>query len=390
MNDSQTEKPFQPESGEKKLKLERRPTYAEIDLKLLADNFQHLKSLFPAVKIMAVAKADAYGHGLTAISRELESLSVDYLGVGFLEEGIALREVGVKCPILVLGGVAGYQINYFLEYELELTASSHYITAEIDRRARRMNRRARIHLKIDTGMNRIGVNYRRAREFLEFAGGLSYVEVMSVYSHLSSAEDNPEFTNLQFKRLKEIQKISPKILGKKVPFHLLNTAGIMNFPVGSLDFIRPGLMIYGLVPDASFRKETKVEPVMSLKSEVVFLKRVPAGEGISYGLTHTTNRETTIATIPIGYGDGYPHRLSNCGEVLIGGKRYPIVGRVCMDQIMVDVGDDRIRIGQEVVLVGCQGGERITVEEICELTGAIPYEVTIGITERVPRIYLRE
>ena len=367
--------------------LERRPTYAEIYLNRVSENLSLIKKLVPASKIIAIVKADAYGHGLTAISRELEKSGCDYLGVGFLEEGVKLRDDGIKCPILVLGGVAGYQINHFLQNDLELTASSHYITEEIDRRARRLNRLAPIHLKIDTGMNRIGVNYKRAENFLKFASSLTNVEIKGIYSHLSSGESDFEFTKLQFNRLKQIQSVSESILGKVIPFHLLNSAGILNFPEGQLDFVRPGMLIYGIVPDESYRAKIDVKPVLSLKSEVVFVKRVSAGEGISYGLTYTTERETTIVTIPIGYGDGFPHRLSNKGKVIIAGKKYPIAGRVCMDQIMVDVGNDKIRIGEETVLIGSQGNEDITVEEICGLTGAIPYEIPIGITERVPRIY---
>lgn len=370
--------------------LERRPTYAEIKLNRISENISKIEKLVPGSKIIAIVKADAYGHGLTAISQELEKSNCDFLGVGFLEEGVTLREKGIKNRILVLGGVAGYQINHFLEYNLELTASSHYITAEIDRRARRLNKLAPIHLKIDTGMNRIGVNYKRAEKFLEFAAGLPNIQVKGIYSHLAAAENDSEFTKLQFDRLKGVQEISGKILGKSVPFHLLNSAGIMNLPEGKLDFVRPGMLIYGLFPDNSFRSKIDVQPIMSLKSEVVFLKRIPAGESISYGLTHITEKETTIATIPIGYGDGYPFRLSNKGQVIIAGKKYPIVGRVCMDQIMVDVGNDKIMIGEEVVLIGSQGKEKITVEDICELIGAIPYEIPIGITERVPRIYIKD
>jgi len=368
--------------------LERRPTYAEISLGNLDYNFSKVRESVGKTKIIAIVKADAYGHGLLAIAERLEMIGTDYLGVGFLEEGVVLREQGIKCPILVLGGVAGYQINYFLEYNLELTASSQYIISEIDRRAGRMNKKARVHLKIDTGMNRIGVNYKRAEHFFQFSAGLANIEVVGIYSHLAVAEDDMEFTQLQYQRLMELQAKSDLIFKRKIPFHLLNSAGIMNFSEGKLDIVRPGLMLYGMSYDEKSRESAGVKPLLTLKSEVVFIKQVSAGEGISYGLTHRTAEETTIATVPIGYGDGYPHRLSNCGQVLIGGKRYPVVGRVCMDQIMVDVGKDRIRIGQDVVLIGTQDGEVISVEEICRLTGALPYEITIGLTERVPRLYL--
>jgi len=368
--------------------LERRPTYAEVDLEAFKHNFQHIRAKFPGVKIAAIVKADAYGHGLLPIARYLEKLRAYYLGVGFLEEGIALREDKIALPILVLGGVAGFQIDHFLEYDLDLTASSHLILSEIDRRARRMNRIAKVHLKIDTGMNRIGVNYRRGLEFLEAAAKLPGLEVKSVYSHLASAETDREFTEEQCRRLQEFRAPAEKIFRDKIPFHILNTAGILNHPGWAMDLIRPGLMLYGLNPDLSYLPQSKLQPVLSVKSEIVFIKRVQPGEGISYGLTHTTSRETTIVTIPIGYGDGYPVRLSNKGQVLIKGKRFPIVGKVCMDQIMVDTGEERVRIGEEVVLIGKQETGSITIEEICPLTDTIPYEITCGLTSRVPRLFL--
>lgn len=380
--------PTKSETHHYPLLLERRPTYAEVDLNNFQRNFETVRKLAPGRKIIAIVKADAYGHGLIPISQYLEKLGADYLGVGFLEEGVTLREKDIKLPIMVLGGVAGFQIDHFLEYNLELTASSHFILSEIDRRARRMNRKARVHLKIDTGINRIGVNFKRGVEFLEAASKLTGVEVVSVYSHLASAESDLEFTKEQYKRLLELRKPADSFFNRKVLFHLLNSAGVMNFPEGALDMVRPGLMLFGMTPDVSYLERHIVEPIMSVKSEIVFIKRIPPGEGISYGLTYVTDKVTTIVTIPIGYGDGYPVRLSNIGEVLIDGKRYPIAGRVCMDQIMADVGDARVRVGEEVVLIGKQGEDCISVEEICQKTGAIPYEITVGIKSRVPRLYV--
>jgi alanine racemase len=370
--------------------LERRPTYAEVDLTALEMNYSAIRRRLPETGIIAIVKADAYGHGLIPIAKAFERFGADCIGVGFLEEGIALREAGISAPVLSLGGVAGFQIDYFLEYDLELTASSLSILQEIHRRARRMNRIAKVHLKIDTGLNRIGVNYKRALPFLETSASLPGIEVKGIYSHLASAGSDPEFTNLQFQRLREFQKPAQRIFGREIPFHLLNSAGIITFPEGALQLVRPGLVLYGMVNDIEYRKIIKLFPVLSLKSEAVFIKRVPAGEGVSYGSTYTVPKETTIVTVPIGYGDGYPQRLSNKGFALIGGKKFPIAGKVCMDQIMLDVGDNYVRIGEEVVLIGKQGDAQITVEDICAQIEAIPYEVTIGITSRVPRLYLGE
>ena len=370
--------------------LERRPTFTEVDLSVLRENLGAVRKLVPGSKIICIIKADAYGHGLIPIGKALEDAGADYLGTGFLEEGVILREAGVELPILVLGGVAGFQIDYFMEYDLELTASSNFIIHEIDRRARRMNQAAKVHLKIDTGMNRIGVNYRRALDFIQVAAGLPFIQVKGIYSHLASADTDPEFTQLQYQRLIELQKPAGEMFSRKIPFHLLNSAGIMNFPQGALDLVRPGLMLYGMNPVETYLPKAPVKPVLSLKSEVVFIKKVPAGEGISYNLTHTAEKDTTIVTVPIGYGDGFPFLLSNQGRALIKGRSFPIVGRVCMDQLMVDIGEERVRIGEEVVLIGSQGEERITAEEIAAKIGVIPYEVTIGITNRVPRLYLNE
>ncbi|MBL7191040.1 alanine racemase [bacterium] len=369
---------------------ERRPTYSEINLTAFRHNFQLVRRLAGGAKVMGIVKADAYGHGLLEISRELEALNVDYIGVGFLEEGIALREAGINTPILVLGGVAGYQINSFLEYNLELTASSKFIASEIDRRARRMDKKAIVHLKIDTGMNRIGVNYQRAADFMRFAGGLANLIVKGIYTHLAAADSDPEFTKLQLNRFKDVIKSASAIFSPTPIFHVLNSAGLINFPEYCFDMVRTGIMLYGMVPSNSLLGRLDLKPVMSLKSEVVFLKRAAADEGISYDLTYRTKTDTQIVTIPIGYGDGYPVRLSDCGQALIGGKRYPVVGRVCMDQIMVDAGDAMVRIGEEVTLIGKQGDDCITVEEICSLTGAIPYEIPIGTTSRVPRLYIKD
>lgn len=368
--------------------LERRPTYAEVDLDAFKYNYSTVRKLVPRTKIVAIVKADAYGLGLKPIAILIEQLKAEYLGVGFLEEGVTLRDYGIKLPIMVLGGVAGFQIDYFLEYNLDLTASSHFILNEIDRRARRKGKTAKVHLKIDTGINRIGVNFRRGLEFIEMASKLKGIEVMSIYSHLASADTDKAFTEEQCCRLEKLKIPAEKIFNRKMPFHTHNSAGIINHPKNAMDWVRPGLMLYGLTPDISYLDKDLLKPVLSLKSEVVFIKRVSKGEGISYNLTHITAKDTTIVTIPIGYGDGYPVRLSNKGEVLIKGKRYPVVGKVCMDQIMVDIGDDRVNIGEEVVMIGSQGGDRITVEKICHQTGAIPYEITCGIKSRVPRLYV--
>ncbi|HEX7345058.1 MAG TPA: alanine racemase, partial [bacterium] len=313
-------------------------------------------------------------------------------GVGFLEEGIELRRAGITAPILVLGGAVGYQAALFLEYDLELTVSSVALARRVAqevRRPRRRIKRARVHLKIDTGMGRIGVNWSNALPFIEEALSLKELEVVGIYSHFAAAdEEDSTFTRTQLARFTHFLH-QLRQLKKRLPVcHIANSGALMQYPDSLFDMVRLGISLYGCRPADTMSLSIPLEPVLSLVSEVVFVKRVPEGTPVSYGCTWKAPKETTIATVPIGYGDGYPRALSNKAQVLIRGQRLPVVGLVCMDQLMVDCGDLRVEFGDPVVLIGRQGEDRISAEEVARWLDTIPYEVTTQINARVPRVFL--
>jgi len=337
---------------------------------------------------MAVVKADAYGHGLLQCAKLFADLGADYFGVGFVEEGIALRRAGLRVPVLVMGGIVGSQIAIFLEHDLDMTASSVFKIEAINDAASGLGKRARVHLKIDTGMNRIGQNWQTAHLLFEAAKRCTHVEIAGIYSHLATAEDfQSDFAELQIARFRRVLD-DAKSLGLETGLrHLTNSAGTIRFPDAHLDMIRPGIGLFGQYAAPNLAEIFPLTAAMSLISEIVYLKRVKKGESVSYGLKWTADEDTWIATVPVGYGDGYPRLLSAHAPVLIGGKRYPIIGAVCMDQLMVNLGQDRYRVGEPVVMWGRQGNDEISLWEICRPSGFIPYELPIFLTGRVPRVF---
>lgn len=367
-----------------------RPTFARVDADALAHNFRVFRECAPGVKLMAVVKADAYGHGLIKCARLFGELGADYLGVGFVEEGIALRRAGVRSPVLVLGGTVGTQISHFLEHDLELTASSVFKIEAINAEAAGLGKQARVHLKIDTGMNRIGQNFRTAPLLFEAARRCGHVEVVGIYSHLATAEEeDPAFTDLQIERFQSALHAA-EAAGLHPPVrHLANSAGALRFPQTHFDMIRPGLGLYGQHAAQSLQAEFPLRPALTLQSEIVYLKRVRKGESVSYNRTWTAPEDVWVATVPVGYGDGFPRLLSGRAQVLIGGRRYPIAGTICMDQFMVNLGQDRHPVGEPVVLWGRQGDAEIPLWELCAASGHIPYELPILLTGRVPRVFVQ-
>lgn len=366
-----------------------RPTFARIYRDAIAANYASFRGLARESQLMAVVKADAYGYGLVHCAKLFSELGADYLGVGFVEEGILLRREGIQKPILVLGGIVGSQIDLFLEYDLDLTASSVFKLEAIEREAQAAGKIARVQLKIDTGMNRIGQNFRSAENLLKAAKNAKHVSVTGIYSHLATAEDRDSaYANLQITRFCDVREQAKQCgLGDAI-FHLVNSAGAIRFPEARLDMIRPGLGLYGQHAAFYLQQELPLRPAHQLVSEIVYVKGVRKGEGVSYNLNWTAPDNVWVATVPVGYGDGYPRLLSNKASVLISGKRYPIVGTVCMDQFMVNLGHDSHNVGEEVVLWGKQGNDEITLWELCEAAGFIPYELPIYLTGRVPRLFV--
>ena len=365
----------------------QRPTRILVDLDALAHNLRSIRT-HVGVPVMGIVKANAYGHGLVPVALHLQAQGIEQLGVAFLEEGIALRRAGITIPILVLGGIFGPQVTQFIAHDLEITVSSLDKLRQVEAAAQAMGRKAVIHLKIDTGMERIGVHSYSAAPFIEAAVASQWCVLKGIYSHLACADDpRSPMTAMQLERLLEACVHFTRI-GAPMPLrHLANSGGVLHFPDAHLDMVRPGILLYGVLPDPASLHAVDVQPALSLVSQVVYFKVVRAGNPVSYGATWAPVTDTRVVTIPIGYGDGYPRALSSRGEVLIRAQRYPIVGRICMDQFMVDIGHDSAWNEDEVVLIGRQGEAAIPVETLALTAGTIPYEILTGLNQRIPREY---
>ena len=367
----------------------QRPTRIRVDLDALTHNLAALRA-HTGVPVMGIVKANAYGHGLVPVALHLQAQGIEQLGVAFLEEGIALRQAGVRVPILVLGGIFGPQAAQFIVHDLAITVSSLDKLRQVEAAAESLGRKATIHLKIDTGMERIGVHSYSAGPFIEAAAASRWCDVAGVYSHLACADDPASpMTAVQLERFLETCAHFDRI-GAPMPLrHLANSGGVLHFPGTYLDLVRPGIALYGVLPDPASRRSVDLRPALSLVSQVVYFKVVKAGHPVSYGATWAPACDTRVVTIPIGYGDGYPRALSSRGEVLIRGQRHPIVGRICMDQFMVDLGPQGTAYNEDaVVLIGHQGEAQISCEAVAHAAGTIAYEILTGLNGRIPREYL--
>ncbi len=367
-----------------------RPTFVEVDLQRITENFRAIQRHVAPAQVMAVLKANAYGHGLVEIAKHMVRIGAGYLGVAFLEEGILLREQGVDAPILVMGGIMGNQVPLFLDYDLTLTASSVEKLEQVEQAAAERGVTARVHLKIDTGMERIGVHYYSAGELLEAALRCRHCQVEGIYSHFASS-DAADLSSART-QLARFQKVLAdyEARGLRPPLrHIANSGGILQLPQSHLDMVRAGILLYGVYPTDEVQKTVPVRPALSWKSHVVYFKVVKPGHAVSYGSTWQTDHMVRVVTVPVGYGDGYFRSLSNKAEVIIRGKRYPIVGRICMDQMMVNIEWETAYNGDEVLLLGEKDGVAITAGELAEWAGTVPYEVLTNINTRVPRLYVR-
>jgi alanine racemase len=365
-----------------------RPTVVEVDLARLTANFRAIEAAVAPAVVMPILKANAYGHGLVPVAHHLVALGAASLGVAFLEEAVALREAGVTAPILVMGGIFGDQVPVFLRHGLTLTASSVDKLRHIDETAGGLGVMAKVHLKIDTGMERIGVHYYSAQKLLERAAECRHCIVEGIYSHFANA-DAADLTSarLQLSRFLEVLTWYERH-GVPAPIrHMANSGAVLQLRESHLDLVRPGILLYGVYPSAEVAHTIEVRPALSWKSRVVYFKVVQPGHPVSYGSTWQSDHPVRLVTVPVGYGDGYFRALSNVAAVIIRGKRYPVVGRVCMDQIMVNLEWDSAYNGDEVVLVGADGDVAITCEDLAEWAGTIPYEVLTNINTRVPRVY---
>lgn len=357
------------------------PTWIEVDLPQFHKNLTIIrKNIGPSLFCLPV-KANAYGHGLIGIGKAAASAGVDLLGVSCLQEGAKLRQAGIEIPILVLGAIHEDQIDDLIHYDLEFTISSKF---KADLVAKKLKTKRRIHLEVETGMQRTGVRTSTAIELLQHLKQTPCFEIAGIYSHLATADlPNHPTAMKQIAAFRELARHFPGVVA-----HLANSGGVVHYPDSHFDMVRPGLMAFGYLPENSPLCFSGIAPCFSLKSRISYFKVVQADEGISYGHMYVTQKQTRIVTVPIGYGDGYRRALSNRGSVLIRGKRYKIAGAICMDQFMVDVGDEEAYVGDEVVLIGKQGSEEIKLTEIAQICDTIPYEVLSQFNERIPRFYV--
>ena len=364
-----------------------RPTWVEVDLGALEFNFRQVKRIVDKkTKVMAVIKSDGYGHGLLPIAKRLAKLGVDCLGVSSIDEAIILRKNKIKLPILILGNILNKDIKPVLEHNLTQTISDYQLAFKLNREAKRKGRVAGVHIKVDTGMGRLGILYREAIELVKKISCLQNLRIEGLFTHFPCADSDQEFTYYQIDIFNQLIGDLKRIGISFTLFHAANSMGIIGYPESHFNLVRPGLMLYGIHPKPNL--DIKLKPCLSLKSRIIYLKRMPSGQGISYGRSYITKKETTMAILPVGYGDGYPRNLSNRADVLIKGKRFRISGAVCMDQIMVDVGDSRINVGDGAVLIGSQKNLQISAEELARLSQTIPYEIVCNISNRVPRLYI--
>lgn len=367
-------------------------TWAEIDLAALIHNFKEIKKRVGSkVGVMAIVKAQGYGHGIVQVSKALEKEGVNYFGVTSPFEAFFLRREGIKSPILILGPTILDQAKEIIEKDITQTICTKEMAFVLQGECKKLKKRFKVHIEVDTGMGRTGVPYRRALKLIKEVVQIPELDVEGIFTHFSTAdEEDKSFTEEQVKRFKGVLE---KLREEKIDIslkHTANSAGILNFPESYFNMVRPGLVLYGIYPSEYVSRSLDLHPVMNLKSKVIYLKRVKKGSTISYGKTYVTNKDTTIAILPIGYEDGYNRLLSNKGEVIIRGKRVRIAGRVCMDQTIIDVGEvPDVKVGDEVVLIGRQKKEKVSVEEIAKKVDTVPHEVVCRIAERVPRIYTR-
>lgn len=367
--------------------------YAEISLDAIKHNMAEIKEhVGNDTKVMAIIKADGYGHGAVAVAKAIDAMA-DYYGVAILEEAIELRKNGIDKPLLILGYTSPRQYADLVLHNVTQTIFDFETAKKLSETACSLNMTANIHIAIDTGMNRIG--FKAEKESLDTIKqiySLPNIFIEGIFTHFATADEKDKtFANEQYKRFKSFADYLEEN-GVTIPIkHICNSAGIIDFDY-KLDMVRAGIILYGLYPSEDVDKNAIVlKPAMKLKTHVIFVKEVEAGHGISYGLTYVTDRKTRIATLPVGYADGYPRALSSKGHVIINGQYAPILGRVCMDQMMVDItGIDGVKIENDVTLLGSEGDCVITAEELGNMSESFNYEFICGVGKRVPRIFVLE
>lgn len=370
-----------------------RPVWLEINLDAIAHNIKKIRQIVGEnTQIIAVVKANAYGHGAVEVSETLLENGVTMLGVGVIEEGIALRAAGIKAPILVCGLTTDDQLEPLVMYNLSATVCKLETIQALSRIASKNKKKVCVHIKIDTGMGRLGIPGEDTLNFVKEIGKMKNIEIEGIFTHFAASnEEDGNYTRKQFEKYKKaLLELERERIN--IPLnHVANSTAILNSSRFHLDAVRPGIIVYGLFPSPKTKQIVQLRPAAEFKTKIIFLKKVSAGKSVGYGKTYTTSKPTRIATLPVGYADGYSWLLSNKGEVLLRGERAPIIGRICMDLCMIDVTHiEGVQIGDEVVLWGKQGSKMISVEEVAQKTGSIVYEVICMVDkERVPKIFIK-
>ncbi len=370
-------------------------TWAEVDLDAIAHNIKEIRKITnPNAQIMAVVKADAYGHGFLEVTKTLLENGADRLAVAVLQEGKQLRSRGVKVPILILGASSEESVEDLINFDITPSVFAFDFAKALSYEAERKEKVTKIHIKIDTGMSRIGFlagenNEEIVEEILKISK-LPYIEIEGIFSHFATSDEyDKTYTLLQYDRFMDVcNKLEEK--GLHIPIrHICNSAGIMMYPEMHLDMVRPGVILYGMYPSNEVDKSRlDLIPAMTLKSTITHIKEVEAGRGVSYGKEYITDKRTKIATVPIGYADGYLRKLAKEGKMIVRGMKVPVIGRICMDQCMIDVTNvHNIDKGDEVIIFGREG---VTVDDLAHWLDTINYEVSCVIGRRIPRIYTKE
>lgn len=378
------------------------PTRAEIDFAKLAFNVEqirrHIHGEYPKrkIKICGVVKANAYGHGLEAISRKLVDLGIDFLGVANYDEAIKLRKLIPNTPILVFGTLihsklepARY-VSILHKHNLTATVASFDTAKFLNDYSRRFKSRFKIHIEVDTGMRRIGLDYKRAFRTIQQISALKHIEIEGIFTHFAASEEkNKSFSRLQLKRFNKLLADLKKS-GIEIPIiHSANSGAVLDLKDSYFNMVRPGLLLYGYYPGTGVRNKIPLKPVMNLKSKVTFLKKIETGESVSYNRKYFAAKQEFIGSVPIGYGDGYQRKLTNKAKVSINKKLYRQIGAVTMDWIMVQLGKTyKIKIGDDVLLMGDDNGNRLGADKLAAICGTIPYEILCAVADRVERVYL--
>ncbi len=366
---------------------------AEINLDAIHENVANAKALTkPGTQLMAIIKADAYGHGAVMVAHTLEDVA-DAYGVAILEEGIELRQSGINKPILILGYTPAPLYPAMIKYDIATAVFEYDMAEKMSEAAEKIGKKAKVHIKLDTGMSRIGFKQDdESLEVIKKIAELPGIEIEGCFTHFATMDEKDKTKAMkQFERYMDfVERIED--VGIKIPIkHVSNSAGIIEKQEVNLDMVRDGICVYGMYPsDEVDKTKLKLTPAMEIKSYVSFVKTLEAGVEIGYGGTYITTKQTTVATIPVGYADGYSRALSNRGRVLIKGKSFPIIGRICMDQFMVDISElPEIKQGDEVTLVGRDGDEYISIEEVADMSYSFNYEFVCDIGKRIPRVYYK-